>query len=202
MISVYQLKSKFQSILRPLTGFLAKVGVTANQVTISAFIISLLTGIVIYLLAPKSPLAFLVLPMVLFIRMALNAIDGMLAREFNQKSNLGAILNELGDVLSDIVIYVPFLYVCSVNEMLIMIIALLAIISEMCGVMGIQIGASRRYDGPMGKSDRAFIFGLLAFIMTFYPVPLEIINILLYVITALLIYTIFNRIKSALKEAN
>lgn len=202
MISVYQLKSKFQSILRPLTGALAKVGVTANQVTISAFIMSLLTGIVIYLLAPKSSLVFLALPMILFIRMALNAIDGMLAREFNQKSNLGAILNELGDVLSDIVIYVPFLYVCSVNEILIMIIALLATISEMCGIMGIQIGASRRYDGPMGKSDRAFIFGLFAFIMTFYPVPLEIINILLYIITVLLIYTIFNRIKNALKEAN
>lgn len=202
MISVYQLKSKFQSILRPLTGTLAKVGVTANQVTISAFIMSLLTGIVIYLLAPKSSLVFLALPMILFIRMALNAIDGMLAREFNQKSNLGAILNELGDVLSDIVIYVPFLYVCSVNEILIMIIALLATISEMCGIMSIQIGASRRYDGPMGKSDRAFIFGLFAFIMTFYPVPLEIINILLYIITVLLIYTIFNRIKNALKEAN
>ena len=38
--------------------------------------------------------------MVLFLRMALNAIDGMLAREFNQKTNLGAYLNELTDVIS------------------------------------------------------------------------------------------------------
>lgn len=202
MISVYQLKSKFQSILRPMTGSLAKAGITANQVTISAFILSLLTGEIIFLFAPKSTLVFLVLPLTLFIRMALNAIDGMLAREFNQKSNLGAILNELGDVLSDIVIYIPFLYVCSVNVLLIMAIALLAVISEMCGIMGIQIGASRRYDGPMGKSDRAFVFGLLAFVIAFYPIEQKIINILLYIITALLAYTIFNRIKNALKEAN
>ena len=32
---------------------------------------------------------------------------------------------------------------------------------EMAGVVAVQIGAERRYDGPMGKSDRAFTFGLL-----------------------------------------
>jgi CDP-diacylglycerol--glycerol-3-phosphate 3-phosphatidyltransferase len=34
--------------------------------------------------------------------MALNAIDGMLAREHDMQSPLGAMLNELGDVLSDV----------------------------------------------------------------------------------------------------
>lgn len=42
------------------------------------------------------------------------------------------------------------------------VVVLLAVISEMTGVVAVQIGASRRYDGPMGKSDRAFLFGLLA----------------------------------------
>jgi len=36
--------------------------------------------------------------------MALNAIDGMLAREHHMQSKLGAILNELGDVVSDTVL--------------------------------------------------------------------------------------------------
>jgi phosphatidylglycerophosphate synthase len=39
--------------------------------------------------------------------MALNALDGMLARECNQQTRLGAILNETGDVISDIALYFP-----------------------------------------------------------------------------------------------
>ena len=99
MISVYQLKSRFQGILRPITENLAKIGVTANQVTISAFLLSVATGAAIYYYAEECKYIFWLLPVALFIRMALNAIDGMLAREHNQKSSLGAILNELGDVL-------------------------------------------------------------------------------------------------------
>lgn len=52
----------------------------------------------------------LLLPIVLFIRMALNALDGMLARECNQQTRLGAILNETGDVISDIALYLPFYF--------------------------------------------------------------------------------------------
>lgn len=201
MISVYQLKSRFQGILRPITENLAKIGVTANQVTISAFLLSVATGAAIYYYAEECKYIFWLLPVALFVRMALNAIDGMLAREHNQKSNLGAILNELGDVLSDIVIYVPFLYVCFVNDWLIFGIAILALLSEMVGIMGIQINASRRYDGPMGKSDRAFWFSILAMVLMYVNVAPNILNIVCYVIIALLAYTIFNRLHNALKEA-
>ena len=102
MISVYQLKSRFQGILRPISDKLASVGVTANMVTISAFILSIITGALIYYYAPKCSCAYWILPVALFIRMALNNIDGVIAREHNQKSNIGAIYNELGDILSDI----------------------------------------------------------------------------------------------------
>ena len=51
---------------------------------------------------------FLLIPVWLLVRMALNAIDGMLAREFGQKSGLGAYLNEIGDVVSDAALYAPF----------------------------------------------------------------------------------------------
>ena len=202
MISVYQLKSRFQGILRPITENLAKIGVTANQVTISAFLLSVATGAAIYYYAEECKYIFWLLPVALFIRMALNAIDGMLAREHNQKSSLGAILNELGDVLSDIVIYVPFLYVCFVNDWLIFGIAILALLSEMVGIMGIQIGASRHYDGPMGKSDRAFWFSILAMVLMYVPVEPNVLVIVCYVIIALLVYTIFNRLHNALKEVS
>jgi CDP-diacylglycerol---glycerol-3-phosphate 3-phosphatidyltransferase len=99
----------------------------------------------------------------MFLRMALNAVDGMLAREHNQKSRLGAVLNELCDVLSDAALYLPLALVAGFDPALIVVIVLLATVSEMTGVLMQTLGASRRYDGPMGKSDRAFVFGALGF---------------------------------------
>ena len=84
-MSIYALKPKFQNLLRPLVGQLAAISVTANQVTLIACLLSILLGVVLALFPTFSSLFFLI-PIWLFLRMALNAIDGMLEREFNQKS--------------------------------------------------------------------------------------------------------------------
>jgi CDP-diacylglycerol--glycerol-3-phosphate 3-phosphatidyltransferase len=104
---------------------------------------------------------FLLMPIWMFVRMAFNAIDGMLAREFGQKSPLGAYLNELSDVLSDAALYLPFGLLSPFNWWSVGLVIFLSTVSEMAGAMGPMIGAERRYDGPMGKSDRAFVFGTL-----------------------------------------
>ena len=44
----------------------------------------------------------------------------------------------------------------------VLLVTLLALFSEYAGVLGPMVGAPRRYDGPMGKSDRALVFGALA----------------------------------------
>ena len=93
-MSIYALKPKFQNLLRPLVRQLAAKGVTANQVTLLACLFSILLGVVLALFPTFSSLFFLI-PIWLFLRMALNAIDGMLAREFNQKSRLGGYLMRL-----------------------------------------------------------------------------------------------------------
>src|SRR5215472_1288635 len=147
MPSVYDLKPKFQSLLRPVVVAMARAGVTANQVTIAAMLLSFAAGAAMYLFRERRVL--LLLPIILFVRMALNAIDGMLAREHNQKTALGAILNELGDVFSDSALYLPLAVLPAFNASLIVLIVLFAVISEMTGVVAAQIGASRRYDGPM-----------------------------------------------------
>jgi phosphatidylglycerophosphate synthase len=71
----------------------------------------------------------------------MNAIDGMLAREFGQKSDLGAYLNELTDVISDVFLYLPFAYLGIFDPLWIGITIVLAVISEMAGTIGVMIGA-------------------------------------------------------------
>jgi CDP-diacylglycerol--glycerol-3-phosphate 3-phosphatidyltransferase len=198
MPSVYHLKPKFQSLLRPLSDALVAAGVTANAVTIFAMLLSVASGAAIYRF--HSFRILLILPLVLFLRMALNAIDGMIAREHNQKTALGAILNELGDVFADAALYLPLAFVPFFSPTLIIGVVLLAILSEMTGVVGVQIGASRRYDGPMGKSDRAFIFGTLGLLLGLNLPIGPVVFPALAVMLILLCVTIFNRARGALRE--
>jgi CDP-diacylglycerol--glycerol-3-phosphate 3-phosphatidyltransferase len=161
MLTIYQLKPAFQGLLRPLVTRLAKAGVTANAVTMTAMALSLGLGTTLCLLGRNHPDLFLLLPLWMFLRMALNAIDGMLAREFNQKTPLGAYLNELSDVVSDAALYLPFAFVAPFGWASISLLIFLSAVSEMAGALGPMVGAPRQYDGPVGKSDRAFLFGAL-----------------------------------------
>lgn len=201
MPSVYDLKPKFQAVLRPACARLAGAGITANQVTIAAFVISLVYGGAIYLTGGAPAFLFL-LPILLFIRMALNAIDGMLAREFGQKSKLGAILNELTDVLADIALYLPFAIIEGVNPFLVILTVMTGVVAEMTGVTGLMVDASRRYDGPFGKSDRALFFGALAFLLAAGLSPGLWSDIALAVAVVLGMVTIINRTRGALNEAH
>src|SRR2546427_1444362 len=159
-MTFYALKPRFQDLLRPLVAPLPRIGVTANMVTIVAAFGSVLVGGLAAWRA-DSRRVFLIVPVWFLARMALNAIDGMLAREFHQKSVLGGYLNEIGDVVSDAALYAPFALVAPFDMLSIGVMIVLSIMTEFAGVLGETIGATRRYDGPMGKSDRAVVFGAL-----------------------------------------
>ena len=198
MLSIYQLKPRFQALLRPLVGRLAAAGVTANGVTLAAMAVSIALGAGLFLW--PEPLAFLLLPLWMFLRMAFNAVDGMLAREYGQQSALGAYLNELSDVVADSALYLPFALLAGVSPTLVVLVVVLAVISEYAGVLGPMVGASRRYDGPMGKSDRAFCFGVLGAGVASGLLPSSWINGLLAVILLLLLATLVNRVRQGLAE--
>lgn len=201
MISIYQLKPRFQNLLRPLVQRLFNRGITANQVTLGACAISLVVGGLAAVFAAHA-WVFALIPLWMIVRMALNAIDGMLAREFGQKSRLGAYLNELTDVIADSALFLPFALLPEVNLVLVVLVTLLAIFSEYAGVLGPMVGASRRYDGPMGKSDRAFCFGVLGAGVAIGWLSALWINGVLAVIAALLVYTLINRIRRGLEEVS
>lgn len=201
MATIYDLKPAFQNRLRPLTRKLADGGFTANQVTLAALALSLATGALLAAMGRSQPETYLMLPAVLLIRMALNAIDGMLAREHGMQSPLGAVLNELSDVVSDAALYLPFALLPGVSPTWVVLASVGALLTEMAGVVAVQIGASRRYDGPMGKSDRAFVFGAAGLAIGAGVVPGTWLNGLFGLVLALTLLTVVNRSRRALQEA-
>ena len=198
-MSIYELKPKFQNLLRPFAIKLEARGVTANQVTLAACAISIILGLILTALSDYEWL-FILIPIWLFVRMALNAIDGMLAREFNQQSRLGGYLNEITDVVSDAALYLPFAFVYPFDGLQIGLIIWLSALTEFCGVLGQVQGKTRRYDGPLGKSDRAFLFGVLGLVYVFAPTLLDFLYWVLWVDIILLIVTCVKRVKSGLAE--
>lgn len=200
MISVYKLKPWFQQLLTPVLLFLHRNNVSANQITVSSVLLSAIIG-VIFWNADVSKWFFLSLPVGLLLRMALNALDGMMARKFNQTSRLGEILNEVGDIVSDVIIFFPLLKFQPESLYLIIVFIILSIINEFAGLIGKAIGKERRYDGPMGKSDRALVLGIYGLAVFFGADISGISKYIFGTIILLLAISTYIRLKKSLNEA-
>jgi CDP-diacylglycerol--glycerol-3-phosphate 3-phosphatidyltransferase len=199
MISVYKIKPKFQAFLLPVLQLLHRMGVTANGITWSGIILSALSGVAFWYHPSGYMLALT--PIVLFVRMAINALDGMMARKYNQQSKAGELLNELGDIFSDLFIFVPLFQLVNVNQSVLFVFIFLAVISEFAGVMGKVMSGERRYDGPMGKSDRALLLGLFCLIAYFNDGILNYSSHIFSCASALLVLSTSIRISKSLKSS-
>lgn len=195
MPSLYQLKPGFQALLHPLVARLAAAGITANQVTVATCLASMLLGAGLML----ERRGWILLPIFLIVRMTLNAVDGVLAREHGQKSKLGAVLNELTDVISDASLTLPIATLPGWNPLWVAGAIFFAALTEMAGMLGLTIGSTRRYDGPFGKSDRALVLGVLgAWLALGWPVSGWVIEAAPAAWIVLCCATIVNRVRRAI----
>ncbi|MHA1189036.1 MAG: CDP-alcohol phosphatidyltransferase family protein [Alphaproteobacteria bacterium] len=202
MPTLYDIKPRFQALLKPFVSRLARRGVTPNQITGLALALSATVGGLLLAL-PGQRWMLVVLALALFVRMALNALDGMLARDHDLTSRFGALFNEVADVVSDGVLYLPLaaaLLPFGVSAPAVIAFAVSGIIAEFAGAIAPMVGAARRYDGPMGKSDRALLAGTVA-----VWVALDLpdaggaaLTLVFGLAAALGLWTIANRLRAAL----
>jgi len=165
-MTIYDLKPKFQALLRPIVQTLANRGITPNQVTMFAMLLSILVGAIIAL-THGAKWILLFVPLFMFLRMALNAIDGLLAKEHDMKTKRGAMFNEMSDVIADVALFLPFALIDGINPIYVVLFTIVGVFSEMAGVVAQTLNGERRYDGPMGKSDRVFVVGFIALLLGF-----------------------------------
>jgi CDP-diacylglycerol---glycerol-3-phosphate 3-phosphatidyltransferase len=200
LASIYDLKPRFQALLRPLSDALVRAKLSANDVTLGALLLSAAHGAWLALM-PGSAWPLLLLPVTLFVRMAMNAIDGMMAKEHGQASAAGAVLNELSDVIADAALYLPFALIPGVNAPLVVLVVVAGVIGEMAGALGPLVKAPRSYAGPFGKSDRALAFGLLAILLGLGLQPGLWTTLYLAALLLLSALTIINRARRIVAEA-
>lgn len=194
MVSIYELKPKFQQLLMPAARLLHDRNITPNQVTVFTCLMSILVA-VLFAFNHESKWIFAVIPIFFFVRMALNAIDGVLAKRYNLMSTRGKYLNEIGDVISDAALYLPWMLVMPTGGWVILIFVVLSAVSEMTGVIAEVVTGERRYDGPMGKSDRALMVSILSVLILLGIPPAAYLWIIFLLASALIALNIYVRME-------
>jgi len=199
MISVYKLKPKFQQLLNPILILFRRIGISPNHITVFSVLFSVFIGYILWL-GQENNLFYLFVALGLLFRMMLNALDGMMAKKYNLQSKAGEILNEVGDILSDIAIYFPFIYFEGVTLEYVIGFLLLSVINEFCGVLAKIISGERRYDGPMGKSDRALLVGLICIALFFSDSILRYIDYLFIIAIVMMLISSLLRLTKSIKK--
>ena len=194
------IKPRLKRQLKPFVQRLASAGATPNQVMWVNFVLCA-TGGGAVLLGSFSPHFLLAIPVVLLLRTMLNATDGMLTREYKHQTRLGATLTELGDVFSDVMLYLPFALIPGIHAWLMVVLVILIVIAELSTIMAHIARVAKPYDGPMGKSDRAAIFFILSLIIGCGVTPGLWTNIVLGITAILLVIAMYWHLSQALLKA-
>ncbi len=166
---LYLQKGVFQKVVRGLGGR----WMTANQATCFGVLFVLLTSLSFYfgLSYEQCRWTLLLVPPFLVLRMAMNALDGMLAREYGTGNVAGELFNESLDVIGDTVCYGSLFFVPDGPQLSLTLLLILCWMAEFSGVLGKGFpGGVRRHETFLGgKPDRAVWMSVLALLLFFYP---------------------------------
>jgi CDP-diacylglycerol--glycerol-3-phosphate 3-phosphatidyltransferase len=192
------LKPRLKRLLYPVAALLARTGVTANRVTLASLAGSIAVGSVLCTF-PDRPALFGILPAWVLVRTACASLDGSLTVEFGLKSRLGGVLNETGDILSEIALFLPLMFISSCTVAEGSIVIALVVLGELAGLAALAFGDQRRVEGPLGKADRSIVLSMggAAVFLGILPDPIWPASLALCVGAAI---TGWNRLCMAVKQ--
>lgn len=158
---LYAVKPRFQRLLGGVADTLAARRTNPDSLTYAALGCAILGGAVLAVGAREPSLLWLLSPLVLA-RLALNALDGMVATRRGVGRAWGKVLNELGDRLSDLAFLTPLLLVPRIQQPIVIAALCSTLLVSYLGILAEAAGAARQYGGVMGKADRMLWLGLAA----------------------------------------
>jgi len=167
-LTVYSLKSRFQKLLIPFQNRLIVWNISPNRITLFTCVLCVFYAALLAWL-PFTHTLLLFLPAFMLLRLALNALDGMVATKTKNKTPLGGVLNEVCDVVSDAAVFSAFLIVLPAYHVAWWLVPLLALLIEFVTLSTYQVKQKRSQNGPFGKSDRAVYLGVFAVILWLFP---------------------------------
>jgi CDP-diacylglycerol---glycerol-3-phosphate 3-phosphatidyltransferase len=164
-MGIYAIKPKFQQFLTPVKNFFVKNKVHPTTINFMALILSLVGGAVLYFSDVYINLLFYI-PLMAFARTALNALDGMIARELKVKNQgFGEVLNEFFDRISDASIFFGLTLASYTNLIIGALAVIFILLNSYLSIVSKAAGGKRQYGGIMGKADRMIYLGIMSVII-------------------------------------
>lgn len=191
-MGIYSIKPLFQKSLTPLKRILVKWKVSPTAINLLALLISISGGLAIYY-SQYYIILLIYVPFMAFIRTALNALDGLVARELKVKNQkFGEVLNEFTDRLSDISIFSAFIFMPQVNTYLASATLVIILTNSYLSILSKAAGGKRQYGGLVGKADRMIYLGIFSIIVLITS-NFNILNYFLVFISLATIITLIQR---------
>lgn len=195
---LYRQKGNFQKIVRWVAG----AWMSPNMASVLGVICVFFVAIAFYMgyAVRGYRFALLLVPVFLILRMMMNALDGMLAREYDKGTVAGEIANEALDIVGDTVCYGVLYFVPGGPRLSLVMLLLLSWAAEFFGVLGKGMpGGTRRHETFLGgKPDRAFWMGLWAVLSYFFPNVQPYVHFYLYAVCLLVFFTCVVRIRKTI----
>jgi len=164
-MGIYSTKARWQQALRPFVAFCARNRVHPDVFTYGALLLSFVAAFALWRAGARRAWLWLVPPCVL-VRLLLNLMDGLVAREVGLADAWGEAKNEFGDRVADAAIFLGLSFGGYVDARLAALSLAFILCVSYLGILGKSLGGARVYGGIFGKGDR--MISLAAF--TLYPI--------------------------------
>lgn len=174
-MGIYSLKPRFVRSLRGIEDILVDSRISPDALSASGVVVGAVAGALLALgAALEQPLLWLGVAPLGVARLALNALDGSVARRTGTGRPFGAVVNEVCDRLADWAMLIPIASFVSPILVLTSVLAALSVSST--GVLVQAMTGTRATGGPMGKADRIAIVAASSVVAagTSSPTPFEI----------------------------
>jgi phosphatidylglycerophosphate synthase len=143
----------FRRLARGASDFCVRRGVHPDAISYLSIVASLAAGACFWQ-SGRWPALLLVAPLLCYVRLLLNMLDGMVALGSGKASPRGEILNDLPDRLSDVLIFAGVAHSGLCSPFPAYWAAILALLTAYVGTLGQAVGARREFGGVMSKPWR------------------------------------------------
>ncbi|MBA6418436.1 CDP-alcohol phosphatidyltransferase family protein [Pseudomonas sp. 5Ae-yellow] len=155
------LKIRDQQLMRRFAAWLSRRSVTPNQISVLSVIFALGGGAALVLagqsVAIERSICFIAAALFIQLRLLCNLFDGMVAMEGGKQTPAGELFNDVPDRIADplLIVACGFALPDYPSAMwLAWLGALLAVMTAYIRVLGVSLGLSADFRGPMAKQQR------------------------------------------------
>jgi phosphatidylglycerophosphate synthase len=143
----------FRRTAEAATRFCVRIGIHPDVISYLSIVASAAAAICFWK-SGQTQWLLIIAPLLCYLRLWFNMLDGMVAVAANKASRRGEILNDLPDRISDIIIFVGVAHSGLMNPLLGYWAAILAVVTAYVGLFGQALGARREFGGIMSKPWR------------------------------------------------